>query len=226
MDTILGYMDDIYVQQIPEKLRKLFKEKKAKSYVIKINPTIPLQKQNLKKDTLAILAALNYNYWCTDENEKKELLQKYTDNEMRYQRILKKVYNSDKIFEKRNSMQKTQKTNTELIEKKENVFLKIWNKIKTTFTTNEKTIKINPQNILETTDKNGNKIKILPLLYFTLKTDNKDYIVYTDTSDKENKTIYTSMVVKNKNEIRLERITDRKIIEEVTEIIKQSKFKI
>ena len=27
VDTILGYMDNIYVQQIPEKLRKLIKEK-------------------------------------------------------------------------------------------------------------------------------------------------------------------------------------------------------
>ena len=64
VDTILGYMDNIYVQQIPEKLRKLIKEKKAQGYIKKINPAIPLEKQNLKKETLAVLAALNYIFWC------------------------------------------------------------------------------------------------------------------------------------------------------------------
>ena len=87
VDTILDFMDKEYISEIPEKLRNIFREKKAKDYIKNIVPSKPLEEQELKDETLSILAVLNYNYWCKDESEKKELLKLYADNEKKYQEI-------------------------------------------------------------------------------------------------------------------------------------------
>ena len=54
VDTILNLMDEKYVREIPEKLRTLFKSKKAKEYSKNIVDNIPLKEQNLNKETLSI----------------------------------------------------------------------------------------------------------------------------------------------------------------------------
>ena len=72
IDTILNYMDESYINQIPLKVRNTFKELKSKTYIKDIDPSIPLENQNLKRETITLLSVLNYNYWCTDENRKKE----------------------------------------------------------------------------------------------------------------------------------------------------------
>ena len=68
---ILSYMEQTYVDMIPKKLLELFNEKKDKNYQPNINPNVSLKEQNLQRKTLALLAMLNLNYWCKDENEKK-----------------------------------------------------------------------------------------------------------------------------------------------------------
>ena len=100
VDTILNFMDKEYISEIPEKLRNMFREKKAKDYIKNIVPSKPLEEQELKDETLSILAVLNYNYWCKDENEKEKLLKLYADNEKKYQEILQQKFNQDEIFKK------------------------------------------------------------------------------------------------------------------------------
>lgn len=90
VDAILDFMDEKYRREIPKKLRILFKEKKAKDYRKSIVSNKPLIEQNLSEETLAILAVLHYNYWCKDEKRKKELLEKYSENEKIYQINLEK----------------------------------------------------------------------------------------------------------------------------------------
>ena len=41
---------------------------------------------------------LNYNYWCKDEQKKKELAQLYYDNEIKQEQELREKYNPDNIF--------------------------------------------------------------------------------------------------------------------------------
>jgi len=122
VDKILSLMDTKYIAEIPEKLRKMFEEKKDHNYIKEIVADKPLEEQNLNKETLSILAVLNYNYWCKDENRKKELLKIYEENEKRYQEELREKYNPDDIFKKNTSEisieEKTQE-NLSMVEIKE-----------------------------------------------------------------------------------------------------------
>ena len=98
VDSILDLMDSKYILEIPKQLRELFKSKKDINYNKKILSNKPLQEQDLKKETLEILAVLNYNYWCKDEQKKKELAQLYYDNEIKQEQELREKYNPDNIF--------------------------------------------------------------------------------------------------------------------------------
>ncbi len=101
VDKVLSLMDYKYIAEIPEELRKMFKEKKDSSYNKEITADKPLKEQNLSKETLSILAVLNYNYWCKDENRKNELIELYSENEKKYQEELREKYNPDNIFKEK-----------------------------------------------------------------------------------------------------------------------------
>ncbi len=98
VDSIIDSMEEQYINEIPEKLRKMFKDNKASNYSKVIFDDIPLEKQNLKEETLTILAILNYQYWCKDENKKKELLKLYSENEKKYQEQMSQKFNYEDLF--------------------------------------------------------------------------------------------------------------------------------
>ncbi len=133
VDSILNLMNKEYVQAIPIKIRELFKKYKDKKYAKIITTNKPLTEQKLSYETLTILAVLNYNYWCKDENRKKELLRMYSLNEFNHQEDLKKIYNANDIF--KNEKEKAiisslQSNNGTMIEsKKERWYKKIFNQI-------------------------------------------------------------------------------------------------
>lgn len=136
IDTILNFLNKSYVNAIPQKLRNKFRENKAENYNKKIVPYKQLNEQNLKDETLAILAVLNYKYWCKDEEKKKQLIELYSANEKQYQEELREKYNSDNLF-KRNTIIKNeeqlQENDTDkmlVVIKRENIFKRIINRIK------------------------------------------------------------------------------------------------
>lgn len=130
---ILSYMEQKYADMIPKKLLELFNEEKDKNHQPNINPNISLADQNLQRKTLALLAMLNLNYWCKDENEKKELLKMYSENDKKIEAEMRERYNPDNLFKKKEKEEQNNEVkqeNTELIEyKKQNIFKKILNKI-------------------------------------------------------------------------------------------------
>lgn len=85
--------------KIPLKLRNFFKREMDKNYIPTINTHIPIKEQNLKRKTIAIIAGLNLQYWCKEER-KQELLEKYSNNEKKYQEELREKYNPEDIFKK------------------------------------------------------------------------------------------------------------------------------
>jgi len=137
VDTVLNLMDKKYLEEIPVKLRELFSKEKSKEYIKEIVSNKPLKEQNLKEETLSILAVLNYNYWCKDEVHKKELLELYSENERKFQDELREKYNPDNIFKKHIQENKieesTVKEEVALVENKESIFKKFINKIKSIF---------------------------------------------------------------------------------------------
>lgn len=141
---ILKYMDKSLVEKVPKKLISVFEENGSKEYEFKLNPNISLKENNLKEETLTLLAILNLNYWCESEELKKELLAKYAENERKYQEELRQKYNPDDIFkkktvnkeiveEKHEEVEHEEIEQVALVEYKESIIKKIINKIKSIF---------------------------------------------------------------------------------------------
>ena len=101
VDKILSFMEIQYVEKVPRKLREVFKNEKIKDYDPDIKKDIPLNEQNLERKTYAILAMLDLNYWCSNE-EKQELMRAYSNNDKnKEEKKKKKLINRIKKFFKK-----------------------------------------------------------------------------------------------------------------------------
>ena len=88
---------------------------------------ILIEEQNIKEETIDMIALFYLNYWCEREAEKQEFRKILQENEDIYQQQLKQKYNSDKLFKNK---QKIEHEEVQLIEYKKNIFKRIINKIK------------------------------------------------------------------------------------------------
>lgn len=132
IDEFLGLLNNEQRNKIPQKLRDFFREEKDENYIKGINPTEPIKNQNLKEETLGIIALLNLQYWCEDENEKQRLKEVYAKNEKVYQEMLQVAFNPDDIFKKKISnaeKELEQVDNTKIVEYKEPIVKRIFNRI-------------------------------------------------------------------------------------------------
>ena len=130
--TILNMLEDEYKERVPKNVMDFFEEERDKEYNPIIDVNIPLEKQNLKRKTLVLLAILNLNYWCDSEEEKQEILDSFAKNEelkRLKEKELTENYNINNLF---NKIENTEnKTEVSLIEYKEQNFIqKIISKIK------------------------------------------------------------------------------------------------
>lgn len=111
---------------IPQELRNFFEKERDFQYQKGIKSNIPIKEQKLKQETLAIIALLNLQYWCKDENEKEELKKIYTENDKKHQQFLQTKFNSDEIFKKKENLTE----NVSMVKYKELKLKKLINKIK------------------------------------------------------------------------------------------------
>lgn len=134
---ILKYIDKSYINKIPKEIIKFFEENKSQDYKFNYDSSIPLNKQKLNHNTLNLLAMLNLNYWCENEEHKKELISKYIENEKKYQEELHRRYNPDNLFKhnqkEKNVEENLESNNAELVKYKESALTKIINRIKRFF---------------------------------------------------------------------------------------------
>ena len=114
VDAFLDINEEKYKNKIPIKLRNLFTENKDKNYNPVYHANIPIEKQNIKKETIAMLGLLHLNYWCETEDEKNELRNIFLDNQKKYEGKINKKYNLDDLF--KNVSEKKLKEDTEKIE--------------------------------------------------------------------------------------------------------------
>lgn len=135
---VLKYIPKEYLSKTPKQILEIFEREKLENYTVKINKEKPIDKNLLQKETLAIIAMLNLQYWCTNEELKKKLYEQYNKNEKKYQQELSKKYDINNIFEKRKSVTsapKNQNNNQQLslITYKQPFFKQIVTKIKNFF---------------------------------------------------------------------------------------------
>lgn len=137
IDEFLSLLTDEKREQIPVKLREFFKEEKDKNYTKGIKLDIPVKDQNFKEETLAIIALLNLEYWCQDEEEKEKLRKIYDNNEKIYKEMLQVEFKPDDVFKKKNVVieneNNEQVAHVSMVEYKESVFKRVLNRIKQIF---------------------------------------------------------------------------------------------
>lgn len=89
LSEILKMMEPKEVNKIPKKLLEVIEKEKSNTYIPNYSSKIELNSQNIKKETLEMLALLYINYWCEDENEKKEYLKLIEENEQKYRQQIR-----------------------------------------------------------------------------------------------------------------------------------------
>ena len=134
---ILNLLGNDYIDKLPTSLINMLREKREVNYNPEYTDDIPLNEQNIKKETMSIIALLYLNYWCEDENEKLEVKQILKSNEDNYQLELRERYNPDNIFKNYKQESKKVEANiddeTSMIPYKKSIFRKIINKLKSAF---------------------------------------------------------------------------------------------
>lgn len=137
VDKILSFMEVKYVEKIPKKMREMFKNEKLQDYEPNIDKNIPLEEQQLERKTFAILAMLNLNYCCENQEEKQELLRAYSDNDKKHREELEEKYNSDIFLKNKNKEQDVEKEKDKIVSvveyKEKNFIKKLLDKIKMLF---------------------------------------------------------------------------------------------
>ena len=111
-------------------------KEKNNNYNPNYTENISLYNQNIKKESISIIALFHLNYWCNSEEEKIKLHEIFNENEEKYQLKLKEMYNPDNVFQnkkKENEQKVIKQKQVAMIEYKETFFKKIFNTIKDFF---------------------------------------------------------------------------------------------
>ena len=135
VDNFIELLDEYYKNKIPKKLREFFKNEKEEKYIKNIYRNIPIKEQNLLQETLSIIAFLNLQYWCDDEEERKRLRKIYTENEKTSMKQMRLKYDVNNIFRERRKevIEEETKDNVAMIRYKDSLIQRIVNKIKKIF---------------------------------------------------------------------------------------------
>lgn len=129
---VLNKLGDNFISKLPYDLYNMIKEEKLDNNKAISNKTISLDKQNLKRETLSIIALLHLNYWCNSEEEKNRLRELFSLNEEKYQLEIRKKYNSYDIFKNNKKIinGNTIEKETSMVKYKESILRRIIKKIK------------------------------------------------------------------------------------------------
>lgn len=102
LSAFLDSIDEERRNKIPEDLRELINSKKDDTYTPKYTKGTPLEKLKMKKETKDMINLLNFNYWCENEKQRKELMEEIANgkkNEATRNNAFNKIIN---IFKKKN----------------------------------------------------------------------------------------------------------------------------
>lgn len=116
--SFINALGNEYIEKIPSKVYNTIQNNRDKEYnpIFEKNQTI--QSGMISHEALSLISALNLQYWCTDDKEKKSLKETYIENTKKEQ----EKYSYENMFKSKEqtveSMPSIQKQN-EMIEYKE-----------------------------------------------------------------------------------------------------------
>lgn len=132
---LLKFFPISYIEKLPNKLLEIINANADRKYIINVDPTKKINEQKISAQTKKILAVLTYNYWSNNE-QKENLKSKLYINEQAFQSKLAKQYSTENLFKANRKTlvdADTQKEQVQMIEYKENFFIKFINAIKNIF---------------------------------------------------------------------------------------------
>lgn len=94
---IIKYLPQKDFNKIPKEKIEYFKRNQNINHEFNFDISIPLENQNISRETNAIILNLFNDYFISD-NQKEKLINILKSNEIKYQEKQKEKYNSDNIF--------------------------------------------------------------------------------------------------------------------------------
>lgn len=122
MAELLYYLkgiDENEIKRIPTKLMNYFKENATKDYVCNFDYNKPLKDINISEETKALIGMICINYMCDSQGEKQRIISKLSENEIKYQEMLKKKYSTENLFKNNIKKSENENNNVALVEYKE-----------------------------------------------------------------------------------------------------------
>ena len=136
--AILNMLGKEYINKLPKDIYNIIKEEKSTEYNPVYETTVALDKQDVKKETISIIAFLHLNYWC-NEDEKIKLRELFDENEDKYQEELKQQgeqeveQEDEEIQDDNNEIEIGKEFLSMIVYKEENFAQRIFNKIRRLF---------------------------------------------------------------------------------------------
>ena len=145
MAEVLHYLKGIRkedIEKISKNFLKFIEENSSKEYVCKFDYNKPLKELELLNETRGIIGTICLNYWCQNEEQRQNYLNKLSENERKYQEEIQEKYNLDNLFKNRvkdksKNLEENETQKVNIIEYKESVFIKIKNWFKNLFYKNK-----------------------------------------------------------------------------------------
>lgn len=135
--SILNLLGNNYIAKLPKSLFKMIEEEKSSTYNPQYSEDKSLNEQNIKRESLSMIALFHLNYWCNSNEEKEQLKQLFKSNEEKHQAEIREKYNPDNLFKNRKpeiiEETKTIANDVAMVEYKESIFKRFINKIKSIF---------------------------------------------------------------------------------------------
>ena len=123
------------VAKIPTSFIKFLVDNASEDYRVNLDHSKLISEMNLKEKTKEILSVIYINWWC-DKKDKENYTKQIKELEVKRQEEIKEKYNPNKIFENKvqeytnaTKVDTVQNEAVAMIEYKESIFKKIWNKI-------------------------------------------------------------------------------------------------
>lgn len=128
--SILNLLGKNYIAKLPKSLFTIIKEEKSSTYNPQYSENQSLIEQNIKRESLSMIALFHLNYWCNSDEEKEQLKQLFKSNEEKHQAEIREKYNLDNLFKKNKQETNVNSNNLTMIQYKASILKKFINKIK------------------------------------------------------------------------------------------------
>ena len=127
---ILDNTNKADVDKIPKNFIKFLVDNASEDYKVNLDHSKLISEMNLKEKTKEILGVIYINWWC-DKKDKENYMKQIKELEIKRQEEIREKYNPNKIFENKNKIKEhtVQNKKATMVEYKESILKKIWNKI-------------------------------------------------------------------------------------------------